>query len=50
MAIDGKTQYDISPFTLDREALKDPNYKPVFFMGTGTKLPGESDKKDKAKL
>ena len=34
MAIDGKTNYDISPFTLDREALKDPNTKPVFFMGS----------------
>ncbi|XP_060579149.1 monomeric sarcosine oxidase-like [Ruditapes philippinarum] len=50
MAIDGKTQYDISPFTLDREALKDPDYKPVFFMGTGNKLPGGGEKKDKAKL
>ncbi|XP_060608423.1 monomeric sarcosine oxidase-like [Ruditapes philippinarum] len=50
IAIDGKTQYDISPFTLDREALKDPDYKPVFFMGTGNKLPGGGEKKDKAKL
>ena len=35
MAIDGRTNYDISPFTLDREALKDPEYKPTFYMGTG---------------
>lgn len=39
MAIDGKTNYDISPFTLDREALKDPDYKPVFFMGAGQNFP-----------
>ncbi|KAL4223361.1 hypothetical protein ACF0H5_016831 [Mactra antiquata] len=39
LAIDGNTNYDIKPFTMNREALKDPNYKPVFFMGTGSKLP-----------
>ncbi|KAH3886661.1 hypothetical protein DPMN_010673 [Dreissena polymorpha] len=38
MAIDGHTQYAIGPFSLDREALKDPNFKPVFFSGT-SKLP-----------
>ncbi|XP_053376207.1 monomeric sarcosine oxidase-like [Mercenaria mercenaria] len=50
MAIDGNTQYDISPFTLDREALKDPNYTPVFFMGTRNKLPsGKEKNQDKPK-
>lgn len=45
MAIDGHTQYDISPFTLDREALQDPNFKPVFFMGTGDKEVTKKEKK-----
>lgn len=51
MAVDGRTQYDVTPFTMDREALKDPNYKPVFFMGT-SKLPSsiKTQQPDKAKL
>lgn len=39
MAIDGKSKYDISKFNLDREALTNPNWNPVLFMGTGGKVP-----------
>ncbi|XP_055955263.1 monomeric sarcosine oxidase [Patella vulgata] len=30
MAIDGQTQYDISGFTKNREAISNPNFKPLF--------------------
>ena len=33
MAVDGKTQYDISQFKRDREALTDPNFVPNFHLG-----------------
>ncbi|GFO04772.1 monomeric sarcosine oxidase [Plakobranchus ocellatus] len=33
MAVDGKTQYDISAFRWDREALTNPNFKPLFTHG-----------------
>lgn len=39
LAIDGKTQYDISKFNLDREALTNPDWKPALYMGTGGKVP-----------
>ncbi|BFZ07718.1 hypothetical protein BsWGS_10757 [Bradybaena similaris] len=37
LAVDGRTQHDISAFCWDREALTDPNYKPVFTMGAEKK-------------
>ena len=37
LAIDDRTEYDISGFSLDREALTDPNFKPLFQLGI-TKL------------
>ncbi|ESO94925.1 hypothetical protein LOTGIDRAFT_227305 [Lottia gigantea] len=40
LAIDGKTQYDISSFTMDREALTNPNYKPHFHL-TGLPVPAK---------
>jgi len=51
MATDGRTNYDIDPFKMDRNALNDPNFKPVFFMGTN-KLPTSEKSGDgnKAKL
>ncbi|KAK7104534.1 monomeric sarcosine oxidase-like [Littorina saxatilis] len=33
MAVDGRTQYDISQFNIDRPAVTDPNFKPTFYMG-----------------
>ncbi|KAL8586296.1 hypothetical protein ACOMHN_058676 [Nucella lapillus] len=33
MAVDGGTQYNISEFTMDRPAITDPSFKPVFYMG-----------------
>ncbi|XP_050399447.1 monomeric sarcosine oxidase [Patella vulgata] len=36
MAIDGQTQYDISGFTKDREAITNPNFKPLFQMAGGS--------------
>ncbi|XP_069112883.1 monomeric sarcosine oxidase-like isoform X2 [Argopecten irradians] len=50
MAVDGKTQYDISRFNLDREALTNPNWNPVLFMGTGGKVPTPSTKNTSSKL
>ncbi|GFR80086.1 sarcosine oxidase [Elysia marginata] len=35
MAVDGKTQYDISAFTWDRDALTNPQFKPTFIHGKG---------------
>ncbi|WAR01568.1 MSOX-like protein [Mya arenaria] len=51
LALDGRTDYDIRPFTMEREALTDPDFQPVFFMGA-SKLPQskKSDDLDKAKL
>nr|KAG5692520.1 hypothetical protein BaRGS_018725 [Batillaria attramentaria] len=34
LAADGRTRYDISQFNMDRPAITDPNFKPVFYMGT----------------
>ncbi|XP_071511160.1 monomeric sarcosine oxidase-like [Diadema antillarum] len=34
LAIDGRTDYDISMFNMDRPAIKDPNYVPHFQLGT----------------
>ncbi|XP_005106261.2 monomeric sarcosine oxidase [Aplysia californica] len=34
MAVDGQTQYDVSGFSWDREALTNPNFKPVFQMAS----------------
>ncbi|KAK6185372.1 hypothetical protein SNE40_007622 [Patella caerulea] len=42
MAIDGKTQYDIAGFTKNREAITNPNFKPLFQMA--------GDSANKAKL
>ncbi|XP_055955783.1 monomeric sarcosine oxidase-like isoform X2 [Patella vulgata] len=42
MAIDGQTQYDISGFTKNREAITNPNFKPLFQMA--------GDSANKAKL
>ena len=39
MAIDGKTQYDISKFNIDREAITNPDWEPTLYMGTGGKVP-----------
>ena len=51
MAIDGKTNYDIEPFTLDREALKDPDYKPAFIMGARENVQNSRpDKSNAARL
>jgi hypothetical protein len=33
MAIDGRTQYDIAAFTMDRDAISNPNYKTTIFEG-----------------
>ncbi|XP_078688309.1 monomeric sarcosine oxidase-like [Branchiostoma floridae x Branchiostoma belcheri] len=33
LAIDGRTQYPIDDFTMNRPAVTDPNFKPVFYMG-----------------
>ncbi|KAI8491171.1 hypothetical protein Bbelb_312120 [Branchiostoma belcheri] len=33
LAIDGRTQYPIEDFTMNRPAVTDPNFKPVFYMG-----------------
>jgi hypothetical protein len=30
MAIDGKTQYDISKFNIDREAITNPDWEPAY--------------------
>jgi sarcosine oxidase len=30
LAVDGRTDYPIAPFTLRRPAITDPNYPPVF--------------------
>ena len=32
LAIDGRTDYPIEPFALQRDAITDPNFKPVFQM------------------
>ena len=32
LALHGKTHYPIEPFRLDRPALTDPSYEPVFAM------------------
>ena len=32
LAIDGHTDYPIEPFALQRDAITDPNFKPVFRM------------------
>ncbi|OWF45099.1 Monomeric sarcosine oxidase [Mizuhopecten yessoensis] len=40
MAVDGKTQYDISLFSLDREALTDPNWDPMLKSGSAMTIPG----------
>ncbi|XP_067651411.1 monomeric sarcosine oxidase-like [Haliotis asinina] len=34
LAVDGRTQYDISQFNITRDAIQDPTFKPTFFMGT----------------
>lgn len=34
LAVDGRTQYDISEFSWNREGLTNPDFKPVFVMGT----------------
>ncbi|XP_059156278.1 monomeric sarcosine oxidase-like [Physella acuta] len=34
LAVDGRTTYDISEFSWNREALTNPNFTPVFVMGT----------------
>ncbi|KAK3602045.1 hypothetical protein CHS0354_021139 [Potamilus streckersoni] len=50
MAIDGTTKYDISAFNLDREALLDSNYEPVF-LRSGSKVPASTKKyPEEAKL
>uniref|UniRef100_A0A0B7ABB4 FAD dependent oxidoreductase domain-containing protein n=1 Tax=Arion vulgaris TaxID=1028688 RepID=A0A0B7ABB4_9EUPU len=36
-AVDGRSQHDVSAFSWDREALTNPNFKPVFYMGTEKK-------------
>ncbi|XP_076442769.1 monomeric sarcosine oxidase-like [Babylonia areolata] len=33
LAVEGRTQYNISEFSMDRPALTDPNFQPVFYMG-----------------
>ncbi|GFR80080.1 sarcosine oxidase [Elysia marginata] len=33
MAVDGRTKYDTSAFTWDREALTNPLFKPTFYQG-----------------
>ncbi|XP_046563083.1 monomeric sarcosine oxidase-like [Haliotis rubra] len=35
LAVDGRTQYDISQFNITRDAIQDPTFKPTFFMGSG---------------
>ncbi|XP_045189446.1 monomeric sarcosine oxidase-like [Mercenaria mercenaria] len=46
MAIDGRTQYDIAPFTMDREALTNPDYKTTIFEG-GSLSGGKDTSKSK---
>lgn len=41
MAVDGQTQYDISAFTWDREALTNPQFKPTFYHGHGHVIPSK---------
>ena len=49
MAIDGRTQYDIAAFTMDRDAIKDPNFKTTIFEGGslsgGKEIPTENKSK-----
>ncbi|KAL3852207.1 hypothetical protein ACJMK2_015879 [Sinanodonta woodiana] len=47
MAIDGQTQYDISHFNIDRQALTDPNYEPIFYYGTDKKAFDKTHQKAK---
>ncbi|XP_046361732.2 monomeric sarcosine oxidase-like [Haliotis rufescens] len=35
LAVDGRTQYDISQFNITRDAIQDSTFKPTFFMGAG---------------
>lgn len=46
LAIDGSTQYDISPFNIDRQALTKPGWKPKLRMGAET----DSSNKNNSKL
>lgn len=41
MAVYGRTQYDISEFNLDRPALTDPSFRPVFYMGLQQGTPSK---------
>ncbi|XP_048254853.1 monomeric sarcosine oxidase-like isoform X2 [Haliotis rufescens] len=36
LAVDGRTQYDISQFNITRDAIQDPTFKLTFFLGRGT--------------
>ncbi|XP_076441654.1 monomeric sarcosine oxidase-like [Babylonia areolata] len=40
MAVDGRTQYNISEFSMDRPAISDPNYVPAFQFGVSELNPG----------
>eukprot|EP00058_Branchiostoma_floridae_P008581 XP_002594069.1 hypothetical protein BRAFLDRAFT_68491 [Branchiostoma floridae] len=41
LAIDGRTQYPIAEFTMNRPAVTDPNFKPVFYMGKAKPPPAK---------
>lgn len=37
LAVTGRSTIDIAPFTMDREAVRNPNYDPTFHLSTSTK-------------